>query len=64
MESPCYKCADRYLGCHSKCSKYIEFNKFREGIREKTLEKSRFADYVCGHFNQFYHNRHIKNRGK
>lgn len=24
---PCKDCADRYLGCHSKCEKYIDWNK-------------------------------------
>lgn len=22
FNSPCYQCADRYMGCHDKCNKY------------------------------------------
>ena len=34
IDSPCKDCKDRYLGCHSKCEKYIEYkeNKITQGI--------------------------------
>lgn len=35
MDSPCYKCSLRYLGCHGKCEKYQEYKK--ELRRVKTL---------------------------
>lgn len=25
MNSGCYKCLDRYVGCHSNCKKYKEY---------------------------------------
>jgi hypothetical protein len=25
MNSPCFKCQDRHVACHGKCSKYQEF---------------------------------------
>ena len=25
IPSPCYKCADRYVGCHGKCNSYIQY---------------------------------------
>lgn len=25
IDSPCKECKERFLGCHSKCEKYIEY---------------------------------------
>lgn len=38
MDSPCYKCLERYIGCHSLCSKYDEYHQYRiQKSREKRL---------------------------
>ena len=29
-ESPCYLCQQRALGCHSKCTQYIAFARYRQ----------------------------------
>ena len=34
---PCKGCQDREVGCHGKCTKYIEWNKQVEEIREKRI---------------------------
>ena len=33
--APCKDCPDRYVGCHSSCSKYKEFQNFCAEINEK-----------------------------
>lgn len=35
MKSPCYKCEERFLGCHSICESYRDFQKFCDTISEK-----------------------------
>ena len=38
--SPCYGCEDRYVGCHSKCGKYIDFQSVHEEEKE-TIRKNK-----------------------
>lgn len=35
MEYPCKDCANKYLGCHAKCEKYIEVKNANEEISAK-----------------------------
>ncbi len=35
LDSPCYKCPDRYPGCHSECDEYIEFRKSEDDLKKK-----------------------------
>lgn len=32
---PCYKCDDRYPGCHGYCEKYLEYRKKLDEVNEK-----------------------------
>lgn len=32
MKVPCKDCADRHIGCHSKCEKYKAFDEERKKI--------------------------------
>lgn len=47
-KSPCKGCDERYLGCHSKCSKYKEFRTAKDKEIEENLKRARFnnAFYV------------------
>lgn len=38
---PCKGCKDRYLGCHSKCKKYIEFRKKKDEWNELVIENKK-----------------------
>ena len=40
MKVPCKDCPNRYVGCHSKCEAYKEFNRHCEEQREKRLKES------------------------
>ena len=35
INSPCYNCPDRYVGCHGKCDKYKQFKIKLEEFNEK-----------------------------
>ena len=39
LESPCYKCEDRHVGCHSTCETYKEYCAECEEIRKKVDAK-------------------------
>lgn len=43
MKTPCYKCTEREVGCHSKCDRYIEF---REKLDKEN--KARLEDKYAG----------------
>lgn len=40
---PCKNCGDRYVGCHSKCSKYIESQAENERLK-KHIRKKKSVD--------------------
>lgn len=40
---PCKDCLDRYVGCHSTCDKYIEWNK-QHLEQKKIISASRQKD--------------------
>lgn len=48
-QGPCYKCADREIGCHSTCEKYIEYQAdnelYKEMVRMARNYHSRIAGY-------------------
>ena len=43
LHGPCYKCADRHIGCHSECERYIAFSQECEADRN---ERVRYIDAV------------------
>lgn len=39
MKTPCKDCEKRYVGCHGRCEKYLEFKKANdERLKQKSLE--------------------------
>lgn len=39
MKAPCKDCGKRYIGCHGRCEKYLEFKKANdERLKQKSLE--------------------------
>lgn len=49
-DSPCKDCQERYLGCHSKCEKYIKYH-------EANLERQKKIQELHEMNNDFYDNR-------
>jgi hypothetical protein len=43
--SPCYKCSDRSVGCHSVCERYKQYRKEVDKIREQ-YRHDRNLDYT------------------
>ena len=41
MKAPCKDCEKRYIGCHGRCEKYLEFKKAND---ERLKQKSREID--------------------
>lgn len=40
-KSPCLKCPDRYVGCHSKCERYIAFRTEQDRILKNMYDDNR-----------------------
>ena len=39
MKAPCKDCETRYVGCHGRCEKYLEFKKANdERLKQKSHE--------------------------
>ena len=39
MKAPCKDCEKRYVGCHGRCEKYLEFKKANdERLKQKSFE--------------------------
>ena len=64
MQAPCYRCENRYLGCHSTCSQYKEFQTECEKIRKLRFQEYEFTEYRCLHYSKICHDKHVRNRGR
>ena len=45
MNAPCYNCQECYIGCHSKCLKYIDFVQAQQVKKEK-VTSARMQGYL------------------
>lgn len=43
IQSSCYNCKDRYVGCHSKCDRYKEF-KIKKAEENESIRKSKLIE--------------------
>lgn len=46
-KSPCYGCHDRYILCHSNCSKYVEFRNEVIAYNARLYKANRLEDDLC-----------------
>lgn len=51
---PCKDCGKRYLGCHSECKDYIEFNE----------ERQKFLKEKSDNYDLLHNNEIIRNKEK
>lgn len=56
VASPCKDCPNRYVGCHSTCVKYIDYQQKaaveREEIKKKRTELyGEYTEYIVGRHN-------------
>lgn len=67
IKSPCYKCEQRYVGCHSYCEAYKNYRKENAQIRSVIKSaKARNADityYVVKAVKRMQKKKEIMNRG-
>lgn len=63
MKSPCYKCPDRHLRCHSKCEKYQEF-KSKNEERLDALKKSYSSEHDEHEFKILQYEKYKKRIGR
>lgn len=48
-DTPCRECTERYVGCHAKCEKYINWS--TEHIEEKKkITEGRYREYMAENF--------------
>ena len=40
LQAPCKDCEKRYLGCHSECADYIDYNNKQQKIRDERAARS------------------------
>lgn len=46
MNVPCKDCKDRYLGCHTKCSRYLKFKvAMAKADKERKAETESFVAF-------------------
>ena len=60
-QAPCLNCLDRYLTCHSKCIKYLEF-KERANILKEEINKNKRFEYDLQEFKKAKYKRINKKR--
>ena len=41
MQSPCYNCQDRHLGCFGKCDRYKAFQAYRQQVNAERAKMIR-----------------------
>lgn len=65
-KTPCYKCTDRYAGCHSKCEKYADWKKEVEVQREseRTFRNMDKRDFRQEIFTSSKKNKIVRERKK
>lgn len=61
LQAPCKDCEKRYMGCHSKCAEYIEYDKHQQKIRDERVMK---AEEVQMMVRQITESRKRMKRGK
>lgn len=65
MKSTCYKCADRYVGCHSECEKYKEFTAWNDKRLEDLAKEVNLSDETYRiRQSRFDKNGKLKRRGR
>ena len=54
VQSPCKDCPNRFVGCHSSCAKYIDFQQKleikRKEMKNKKVEETGggYTEYIVG----------------
>lgn len=50
IKAPCKNCDSRFVGCHSKCEKYLEYKSVIDNVREKRLQQTEIDRTFVDHY--------------
>lgn len=51
-QAPCRDCDKRYLGCHSECADYIDYNNKQQKIRDERAARSEECQMIVKQINE------------
>ena len=51
-KAPCKDCHKRYLGCHSECVDYIEYNDKQQKIRDERVARAEECQMIVRQINE------------
>lgn len=52
LQAPCKDCYKRYLGCHSECADYIDYNNKQQKIRDERMERAEECQRIVKQINE------------
>ena len=52
LQAPCKDCEKRYLGCHSECDDYIDYNNKQQKIRDERAARSEECQMIVKQINE------------
>lgn len=51
-QAPCKDCYKRYLGCHSECADYIDYNNKQQKIRDERMARAEECQMIVKQINE------------
>ena len=51
-KAPCKDCHKRYLGCHSECTDYIEYNNKQQKIMDERVARAEECQMIVRQINE------------
>ena len=51
-QAPCKDCYKRYLGCHSECADYINYNNKQQKVRAERAARSEECQMIVKQINE------------
>ena len=52
LQAPCKDCEKRYLGCHSECADYIDYNNKQQKIRDERMTRAEECQMIVKQINE------------
>lgn len=52
LQAPCKDCEKRYLGCHSECADYINYNNKQQKVRDEMAARSEECQMIVKQINE------------
>ena len=52
LQAPCKDCEKRYLGCHSECADYNNYNNKQQKVRDERAARSEECQMIVKQINE------------